>query len=439
MRSSSEGAFGSCWNRITGPCPPDVYPFAAHLARRLGSSHVIALGGASAQQRAACEPDVRLIDTAPHVPHISEEALSRSVIVCANVLERLPDPGECLGTLARLAQSGAAVVICTASRSRFDELERILASVHQRVHLRGLTANGPADPARETIVGVCGKDDPLAVGPAPRQFRVLAIMTAYNEEDIVGFSVGALLAEGVEVHLIDNWSTDRTLERARAVGHLGRFSWERFPPDAPDPTWRWSALLDRVDEVAAASHADWCIHHDADERRSAPWPGVSLRDALHVVRQRGFNAVDHTLLNFWPVDDGYRSGHDPERHFRHFSFGDLAGHFVQIKAWKNQGETVRLAASGGHSVEIRDRRVFPYNFLIKHYPIRSQAQGERKVFRDRVPRWDPGERARGWHVQYDGITTGHRFIRSPRELHVFDDTFQGMWFVERLTHLRSRL
>jgi glycosyltransferase involved in cell wall biosynthesis len=263
-------------------------------------------------------------------------------------------------------------------------------------------------------------------------------MTAYNEEDVIASSVGALLAQGVEVHLIDNWSTDQTVERALSEANRGRLTWERFPADGPASTYRWRDLLGRVDDLAAESGADWCIHHDADERRLSPWAGVSLRDGLHHVQRCGFNAVDHTLLNFWPVDETYVEGADPEDHFRHFGFGEFDGHFIQVKAWRNPGHGVRLADFGGHDVNFPGLRIYPYNFLIKHYSIRSQAHGERKVFEDRVSRWDPEERAGGWHIQYDHVAPGHRFLRDASTLHLFDQSFARRYLTERLSHVGIR-
>ena len=79
-----------------------------------------------------------------------------------------------------------------------------------------------------------------------------------------------------------------------------------------------------------------------------------------------------------------------------------------------------LLSSGGHEIAFEGRRVFPLRFLLRHYPIRSQAHGERKVFRERRPRFDASERARGWHVQYDSVEAGHRFIRDAEGLRPYD-------------------
>ena len=62
------------------------------------------------------------------------------------------------------------------------------------------------------------------------------------------------------------------------------------------------------------------------------------------------------------------------------------------------------------------RKVCPEPFILKHYPIRSQAHGERKVLKERFPRYSPTERARQWHVQYDDYVNNPKFVLNPRDL-----------------------
>jgi hypothetical protein len=78
--------------------------------------------------------------------------------------------------------------------------------------------------------------------------------------------------------------------------------------------------------------------------------------------------------------------------------------------------------------------VYPYKFLLRHYPIRSQAHGERKVFRERQSRFLPEARDRGWHRQYDAIQAGHSFLRAPESLEEFaEESFLEDYVVERLS------
>jgi hypothetical protein len=258
-------------------------------------------------------------------------------------------------------------------------------------------------------------------------FRVVALLSAYNEGDIISAVIGHLLLNGIDVYLLDNHSTDDTVEQARRFLGSGLLNIERFPPvdtvdsqDPPAAAYDWTAILRRKEELSRELNADWFMHHDADEIRESPLPGFSLRDAIRWVDAQGYNCIDHLVLNFPPVDDGYQQGVDPRHYFRYY---EEAAEYdrTQLKAWRRSDDPVTLTASGGHQAEFPDRRVFPLPFLIRHYPVRSQAHGLRKVFTERKGRFVQHERDLGWHVQYDSIADEHHvFTRDPAELRPFD-------------------
>jgi glycosyltransferase involved in cell wall biosynthesis len=314
--------------------------------------------------------------------------------------------------------------------------ETLLRTHGLNVAFVGSSGTTPADHAMAIAVVERGPRPLPSVTPA--SFRVVAIMTAYNEEDIIVPAIARLLDQHIAVHLVDNWSTDATHQLARKFSGHELFTMERFPKDGPATTYQWHALLQRVEDISRETTADWFIHHDVDEVRISPWPGLNLRDAIHRVDTSGFNCIDHTVLEFHPVDDFFPFGGDVEAYFPWFDFGRRDDHFLQIKAWKNTDLPLVLAASGGHEVHASGRP-YPHKFLLKHYPIRSQAHGERKVFRDRKTRWDPAERAKGWHAHYDVIREGHRFLRDPHTLKRFeDDRFGTRFLIERLSGVGVR-
>jgi hypothetical protein len=197
---------------------------------------------------------------------------------------------------------------------------------------------------------------------------------------------------------------------------------ERLPPvpagDRPLPPFDWERILRRKSELAARLDAHWFIHHDADEFRESPWPGLSLKSAIQRVDAIGYSAVDFTSLDFRPVDDTFRPGTDVRTAFHYYT---LHPHDrLQIRCWKKTGCPVDLVSSGGHEAEFPGRSVFPMRFILRHYPVRGQAHGERKVFQERQGRYVASERARGWHVQYDEARPGHSFIADPSTLTRYD-------------------
>ena len=191
--------------------------------------------------------------------------------------------------------------------------------------------------------------------------------------------IAHLNRHGVDVHIFDNWSTDGSFELAQAAEAQRRCKSVKRFPDAPSPHYEWAAQLRNVEAYAGTLDADWVIHYDADELRLPPWRSVTLQQGISFVDMLGYSAIDFTLLNF-RFTSGQKSQAPYEQHLQRFEFGTEPGHFVQVKAWKNQGQAVDIATSGGHSVEFAGRRVFPLNFLTKHYPLRSPEQAKRKVF-----------------------------------------------------------
>ena len=246
--------------------------------------------------------------------------------------------------------------------------------------------------------------------------RLVAIVSAYNEEDIIGPALAHLVAQGASVYLLDDGSTDRTLANAKEAAGSGLIGVETLPPVAREDgtgAYCWSRILDRKAQLAHTLDGEWFIHQDADEFRESPWPHLSLADAVGLVDRLGWNAIDFEVFDFVPAGEDFLPGQDPVSTFRRYH---PAAEYdrLQIRCWKKTAAPVDLTTTGGHEARFPGRRVFPVRFPMRHYPIRSAAQGERKVFRDRKPRFDPEERARGWHVQYDRFVEGQPVVCRPR-------------------------
>ena len=456
---------------------PHAYPFAAHLAARYGCTHVIDLGCGRAQKLALLHPELQPVGVdiganvawcretypfgewiewdfeRPGALPIAPELARRSVLVCADVIEHLVDPTHLLSNLRLLLEEAPVALLTTPERDLVrgpedtgppanphhvrewsrDELSSLLEWAGLRVEFLGLTAAQDQTFAKTTALAVlAGKESPPRE-PAPDSFNVVAGLCVYNEADVLESTIRHLVEQGVGLYVLDNWSTDSTAEILQRWVGRGVIGTERFPPDGPKPQFDWHGALSRFEELALELPCDWFLHVDADERRLSPWPGTTLRDALHHVDRSGFNCIDHTVLVFQPAETFPDFG-DPERLLTRFEFGRRPGHFLQHKGWKNLGVRVEHASSGGHETRFEGKRVYPYKFLLKHYPIRSQAHGTRKVFGERLPRWTDEERARGWHVHYDQLGTDHSFVRASPALLEFDDReFSERFLVERLS------
>jgi hypothetical protein len=265
-----------------------------------------------------------------------------------------------------------------------------------------------------------------------RPFRALAIMPAYNEGDVIGAAIGALVAEGVDVYLLDHRSTDDTVAAATPWLGRGLVRIERFPDEsgfdarnADEMVWR--DILKRVEQITGEVQADWYLFVNADEFRESPWPGVTLVDGLREADELGFNAINFELVNFRPTpQDSFAPGSDV-RAALHFYEAPGPYDLLQVKAWKAQPSgPVNLHQHGGHDVLFEGKRVFPVPFVLRHYPIRSAEHGRRKVIAERLGRFAAEERAGGWHIQYDHYGADADYLHDRAELSVWDgDRFRA--------------
>jgi hypothetical protein len=301
----------------------------------------------------------------------------------------------------------------------------------------GHTINTDLHRAKSTLLAVSGSHG--AWRPSG-QVSVLAVIHAYNEADVIGETVGRLVEQGVDVLIVDDWSTDATygVAMSLAAGNRGRVRVVREPERRPAQDW--FDQLSRTERIGReAADYDWVLHHDADEWRMSPWAGVGLRDAIAFVDALGYNALDHTVVDFRYLAGGQISASTGGMMDRllHFEFGRRPGHFSQVKGWRRRdAEDLQLAASGGHDAAFSGRRIYPFKFLMRHYPLRGPDQARRKIFEDRLPR-QQGERVeRGWHVHYDQLASDPRVATGwePHELLPWSEPmFHQEFLVERLS------
>lgn len=248
--------------------------------------------------------------------------------------------------------------------------------------------------------------------------KVLAVMPVRDEGDIIAWTVAHLVRQGVQVYALDNWSRDGSWD---LLHHLPLIGFERFPADGPDSDYSCRRQHRRIDEICAASDADWCVFHDADEIRRSPRKGETLAQGFARVGAEGYNVVNHRLYLFQPTDNAYRG--DPERHFRYYRTNHIDSANGHQKAWKNRGELIGLGVwetGGGHYIKAPWVKAHPEPWTLKHYPIRSQLHGEMKM-RDRLGRWNAEEKARGWHVQYAGLKPTSDFLVDHARLKYWHD------------------
>jgi glycosyltransferase involved in cell wall biosynthesis len=238
-----------------------------------------------------------------------------------------------------------------------------------------------------------------------RPLRVIALLATYNEERFVSGCIEHLVRQGVNVYMIDNESTDRTVACAQPYLGRGLIEIETLPRRGE---FSLVAILERKEELAATLDADWFMHHDADEIRIAPRSDQTLVEALSEVDAAGCNAVNFLEFTFLPTVEAPEHDHprfqETMRHY--YAFFPVFPH--RLNAWRRQSDRVELAWSGGHRVRFPGLRIWSESFRMRHYLFLGRAHaGEKYAGRIRTQL----ETERGWGgwrtTLAQGITKQH--------------------------------
>src|SRR5664279_1400807 len=102
-----------------------------------------------------------------------------------------------------------------------------------------------------------------------------AIMAVYNETDIIREAVSKLIDHGIDVYLIDNASTDNTVDMVQDLVGRGVIDIEiaRFMENERE-VFDLKGQLKLKEQIYSRLDYDWFLHVDADEIRYSPWLGL---------------------------------------------------------------------------------------------------------------------------------------------------------------------
>lgn len=229
--------------------------------------------------------------------------------------------------------------------------------------------------------------------------RVVALLASYNEERFIGGCLEHLIEQGVESYLIDNCSTDRTVEIASEyLGH-GLINIETLP--RPEGLNRLRVRLQRKDELATSLDADWFMHMDPDEVRLPPRSDQTLAEAFAEVDAKGYNTVNFVEFTFIPTLESPEHDHPGFQQTMRWYYPFVRNFPHHLKAWKKQPGQVGLARSGGHKPRIPNMLLYPEPFKMRHYQFLSLEQARAQYLENNEFDRSEVTRAywRGWLVE----------------------------------------
>ncbi|MDP3898895.1 MAG: glycosyltransferase family 2 protein [Mesorhizobium sp.] len=246
--------------------------------------------------------------------------------------------------------------------------------------------------------------------------RIVAIIAVRNEALYLERCIRHLVSEGVEICLIDNGSTDGTLDIAASYRNEGVMRIEDLPYTGSFELEVQCRLKERL---ARDISSDWFLHQDADEiRQSDNWNTEKLIDAVSDLDRHGFNAVNFDEFVFLPTS--------PEENFEGLDYVDLMRSYYyyhpaanrRVNMWKKpRDRPVDLTTSGGHAVDFEGRRIANRSFVLRHYIALSEGHAYRKYGVDRS--YAAKEIAnRKWHVERETWKSRHFRFPTQDELKV---------------------
>ena len=250
--------------------------------------------------------------------------------------------------------------------------------------------------------------------------RVVALIAVRNEARVLRRTLEHLFQQGVETCLIDDGSTDASLEIAEAFRGRGLLRVEHLDHAG---SFNMPELMAVKERLAREIEANWFLHQDADEIREAPRPFATLREGLAEMDRQGYNAVEFQEFVFLPTtDDASFEGRDFVAEMRHYYYF-LPQPYHRLNAWKKPGVPVDLRTHWGHRVEFEGRRVAPVPFILRHYMALSRAHALGK-YCGRVHS-APDIKHRGWKDARVSFQPDKLHLPTVAQLKTVDDA--GNW------------
>lgn len=232
--------------------------------------------------------------------------------------------------------------------------------------------------------------------------NALAVMTIRDEAVQLPHAVDRLIAEGLDVVVLDDGSEDDGVERLNSLRGNGLLEVRRRTRREHmelGNLLEWEALV-----MGDFAH-EWLLHVDADEWLQTQDAESRLIDLLCEADRAGATAVNFEEFVFTPIDR-LAEGADPRRHMLEYYFFEPSK-LRLMRAWRRDAalDNRRLA---GHRLEGERLSVYPTFGVLRHYPIVTPALGLAKYG---SRRYAPAEVANGWHHNRLALIGAHRIPR----------------------------
>ena len=227
----------------------------------------------------------------------------------------------------------------------------------------------------------------------PPCFRVVAIMTGQDDDDMLELAITDLIKQGIDVHFIDKRSSDNTVGILKRIKRLypGKLTTEVLL--SIDSNSDDALLRQRKSDFAKDTQADWIIDLAANEVIESPWGSkVSVRRALFVAEKLGYNMIDFGKLLLFHSHTTTNASRRMSSRSSLLSFSTSTKKEEQkilVKAWRTYYSSCRKQRIHSKPVVVTistsdtnqwvqfeqspnvffpEYRLCPYTFVLRRYP-----------------------------------------------------------------------
>ena len=217
----------------------------------------------------------------------------------------------------------------------------------------------------------------------------VAILCVRNEANHIRRAINDFVSQGIDVVIIDNGSTDHTLQICSEFLGNGLLSIEHMP-------WKGefdlTTQLEIKNTIVRNLNHDWVIHADADEWLHTPVKGESLQEGIARIDKLGYNAINFEEFVFLPNRNESSELPDYNKKNLHYYFFSPEKKRL-MRAWKT-GHVFNNISTGGHKLSGIDLNLAAETFILRHYITLSLEHAVKK-YENR--KFSDADLKKGWH------------------------------------------
>ena len=233
--------------------------------------------------------------------------------------------------------------------------------------------------------------------------RLVGMLPVFNSADILEDVIENILAQGVNLVVLDNGSTDDSFDICKKFAEKNLIQLRQYR----NSTFDYGLLSRILYDMALELKPDWLIRNDQDELLESGLPNITLKQAIEEIDSQGYNLIQFDVMEFFMTNNDDKSSKFLKEKLRYYSWQ----HDYAYRAWKHvPGTRVEDTLSHfpifpeGYLYKIPERK-----FILRHYRFRNREQAIRNNT-ERLERIkNTPELKIGLMTQYDRISKQNYF------------------------------